>query len=159
MSWPSGAIWCDGNVGTPLERSDQSSQGLCSPTGGGPSHKIDWKKSCGTTYQFPIPVTTDHYGDPSFPDQIGHHQQSAVPESDNHPFSIIVFEKRLQDLGVDIFDPQGKSIEVEQSIGEKGNQKEDDPLAQFSKKASSSLGHFLFFILFFADRRPPKVER
>ena len=144
MPWPPGAIRRDGHMGASLDGFDQFSQGLGSPACGGSSDELNGKESSGPTDQFPIPVTTDQRGDSPFQCQERRYQESTVPIGDDHRFFVVLFAKGLKDLGVDLLAPHGEPNKLEESIGEKRNQKQQDPLAQSLQKGSSSLGHFLF---------------
>jgi hypothetical protein len=99
-------------------------------------------------------MTTDQYGDPSPPTaQKGHHEQTAVPESDDHGFLVVVPEKRLVDLQVYLVDPHGKPNKLDETKGKKRDQGKKNPLAQFPQSTFSSRGHFLV-----SSNSPPDVS-
>ena len=64
-----------------------------------------------------------------------------MPERNNDRMFLAILDKRLMEMGVDLLDPHREPNELDQAIGNKGNQEEGDPLAQSSEKSSSSLGH------------------
>jgi hypothetical protein len=144
VSWASRAIWCDGHMGAPLQVSDQFPQGPSASPSRRSSHRIDGEKPDGSVDQLPIPVTTDQDGDPSPPPaQKGHHEQTAVPESDDHGFFVAIPEKRLMDLEVYLVDPHGKPNEVDETKGKERDQGKKESPAQSPQKTFSSRGHFL----------------
>jgi hypothetical protein len=62
--------------------------------------------------------------------QNGHHEQPAVPKSeDDRPLFLLV-GNGLEGLFIDFFDPHGKPYEPDQPIGEKGKRRKNDSLTQ-----------------------------
>lgn len=142
-------------MGALLQGPDQSPQRLSSSAGCRSSYKIDWEKAHRATDQLPIPVATDQHSDPPISEKKGHHEEAAVPKrNDRRRFFIIPSEKRLQDLGVGLLNPHGESKKLEESIGEKRDDKKEDTLSQFPQEGFSSLGHCPFIQSLYAVYSP-----
>jgi len=100
-------------------------------------------------------VPADQHSDPPTSEKKGHHEKAAVPKrNDRRRFFVIPSEKRLQDLGVGLLNLHGESKKLEESIGEKGDDKKEDTLSQFSQEDFSSLGHCPFIESLYAVDSP-----
>jgi hypothetical protein len=100
-------------------------------------------------------VAADQHSHPPISKQKGHHEKAAMPESDDRwrLFAPVLGES-LKGLGVNLLDSHRQPKKLEESIGEKRDDKEEDTLSQFPQDGFSSLGHCPFTVSLYAVYSP-----